>query len=75
MHSRIQSLLLLFILISEKNTEKISNINKIIRKTRIKEEVEGFHTDVIMATIMDDDNNYVTSETISYESGICKEVY
>lgn len=51
------------------------NGDKIIRKTRIKEEVEGFHTDVIMATIMDDDNNYVTSETISYESGICTEVY
>ena len=51
------------------------NGDKIIRKTRDIEKVEGFHKDIIMATIIDDDNNCVKSETISYESGICTEVY
>lgn len=51
------------------------NGDKIIRKTTNKDLVEGIDSDLISATVKDEEKNVITSEYVSYRSGVCTRVY
>lgn len=51
------------------------NGDKIIRRTKKKDIVNGYTTDLISATVRDSENQLIKSEYSSYEKGVCTKVY